>query len=129
MRLLSLASAAAIACAVAACGQPSQANKAVDPSPTEDGGVAAGANSYTEGQARGAIESAGYTNPTGLTLTADGVWTGTATKNGASVPVSVDYRGSVTEGSGAVTATGGAEDPSDRGGADATRGSDQTGRQ
>jgi len=54
-----------------------------------------GSNSFTEGQARGHIENAGYTDVTGLTKTPDGLWTGSAKKNGKSVQVSVDYKGAV----------------------------------
>jgi putative membrane protein len=55
-----------------------------------------GANSFTEDQARGRIEHAGYTNVTALTQGTDGVWHGTAMRGGSSVAVSVDYRGAVT---------------------------------
>lgn len=112
MRAYPLVALAAGALALAACNKPSQANNAVDAEPHADAGTAAGANSYTEDQARGAIQNAGYTDATGLTQDAQGVWHGTAMKNGASTPVAVDYRGSVTEGSGAVTATGDAGDAS-----------------
>ena len=56
----------------------------------------AGANSFTEGQARDHIEKAGYTGVTALTKTPDGMWTGTATKGGKSATVSVDFKGAVT---------------------------------
>lgn len=85
---------------LAACQQPADEpdNPAVDTTPMEDTGTAQGANSFTEDQARGAIESAGYTNVTGLTQDPQGVWRGTATREGESTQVSVDYRGSVTPG-------------------------------
>ena len=73
-------------------------NPAVDTSPTTgDTGQTPGANSFTAGQARGAIESAGYTNVGALTQNEQGVWQGTATKDGAQAQVSVDYKGAVTQ--------------------------------
>lgn len=58
--------------------------------------LAAGSNSFTEGQAKGHIENAGYTEVTGLTKTPDGMWTGKAKKDGATVDVAVDFKGAVT---------------------------------
>jgi len=55
-----------------------------------------GANSFTEDQARGHAENAGYTDVSPMTKTDDGLWQGTATQNGETVNVSVDYRGAVT---------------------------------
>jgi hypothetical protein len=54
-----------------------------------------GANSFTRAEARKQIEAKGYTNVAGLTKDKDGVWRGTAQKNGATGPVSVDYQGNV----------------------------------
>ena len=54
-----------------------------------------GANSFTESQAKSQIEAKGYTQVAGLTKGQDGVWRGTAMKDGASHPVSVDYQGNV----------------------------------
>jgi len=54
-----------------------------------------GANSFTRSEARKQIEAKGYTNVAGLTKDKDGVWHGTAEKNGSSGPVSVDYQGNV----------------------------------
>lgn len=55
-----------------------------------------GSTSFTEGQAKGHIENAGYTDVSGLTKTPDGFWTGSAKKDGKSVEVSVDYKGAVS---------------------------------
>ena len=57
--------------------------------------LAKGHNSFTKGQARGRIEKAGYTNVTGLTLDADGLWQATAQQNGQTVHVALDYKGDV----------------------------------
>src|SRR5437764_12922191 len=55
----------------------------------------AGANSFTRSQAVKQIEAKGYTHVAGLKKGEDGVWRVTATKDGASGPVSVDYQGNV----------------------------------
>lgn len=102
----SIIAATAVLVLVAACQQPADEpdNPAVDSTPMTDTGQAAGANSFTEDQARGAIEGAGYTDVTGLMKDEQGVWRGTAMKSGASAQVAVDYRGAVTTGDGASTA-------------------------
>ncbi|MDO9433710.1 MAG: hypothetical protein Q7T84_20660 [Phenylobacterium sp.] len=72
-------------------------NEAVDTTPTSgDPGPTAGANSFTEAQAKSAIEGAGYTNVGALTQDANGVWMGKATKAGKEASVAVDYKGAVT---------------------------------
>ena len=55
----------------------------------------AGANSFTMGEARSHIEARGFTKVSGLKKDADGIWRGKAMKNGARVPVSLDYQGNV----------------------------------
>ena len=72
-----------------------------------DGSARPGANSFTEGQARQHILNSGYTDVTGLAKGKDGVWRGTATHNGAPVPVAMDFKGNVTEGAAANGAAGG----------------------
>src|SRR5712672_1266882 len=64
-------------------------------SPPNPGAPVPGANSFTEGQAKSRIESNGYTNVVGLQKDAQGVWHGTASKDGRSVPVSLDFQGNV----------------------------------
>jgi hypothetical protein len=49
-------------------------------SPPNPGAPVAGANSFTEGQAKSRIEARGFTNVTGLKKDSDGVWRGTATQ-------------------------------------------------
>lgn len=93
-----------------ACGKPagdrtegpvvsapeSPANTAVDTTPTTgETAQTAGANSFTETQAREAIEKAGYSNVGPLTQNEQGLWTGKATRDGAGTSVSVDYKGAV----------------------------------
>jgi len=107
---------AATATLLAACGEPVNApaaadkgdnpvvaaprgpgNEAVDTTPTrDDAAQTVAANSYTEGQARTAIESAGYTDVSALTQSGTGLWQGTATRDGQALSVSVDFKGVVT---------------------------------
>ena len=56
---------------------------------------ARGANSFTEGEARSRMASKGYTNISGLSKNADGVWEGKAQKDGRSTTVWLDYKGNV----------------------------------
>jgi hypothetical protein len=55
-----------------------------------------GSSSFTEAQARGHIENAGYTSVSGLTKTPDGMWSGSAQKGGKTMQVSVDFKGAVS---------------------------------
>ena len=65
------------------------------PSANNPGAPAAGANSFTEGQAKSRIEAAGYSNVSGLAKDKDGIWRGTASKGGRAVDVALDYQGNV----------------------------------
>jgi hypothetical protein len=64
-------------------------------SPPNPGAPVAGANSFTEGQAKSRIEDKGFKNVSGLKKDADGVWRGKASQGGKSVNVSVDFQGNV----------------------------------
>lgn len=55
----------------------------------------AGANSFTMAQAKSAIEAKGYTKVARLKKDKNGVWRGTAVKDGHSGAVSIDYQGNV----------------------------------
>ena len=57
-----------------------------------------GANSFTESQAKVRIEQLGYSNVTGLAKDSEGVWRGTATKDGRSQNVAIDFRGNIVVG-------------------------------
>ena len=65
-------------------------------SPPNPGAPIAGANSFTEGQAKSRIESNGFSNVTGLRKDDQGVWRGKAAKDGRTVAVSLDFQGNVT---------------------------------
>ncbi|WP_396594509.1 hypothetical protein [Brevundimonas sp. R86498] len=87
------------AASLAACSESEEPrNAAINPdlNTNTTGTQTEGANSFTEDQARGHAENAGYTNVSPMTKTEDGLWQGTATLNGEPVNVSVDYRGAVT---------------------------------
>jgi hypothetical protein len=58
--------------------------------------AAKGRNSFTEAQARGRIEKAGYADVGKLAKNENGVWQGMATKDGGKVNVALDYKGNVT---------------------------------
>ncbi len=65
------------------------------PNANNPGAPAAGANSFTEAQAKSRIEKAGYSNVSGLSKDKDGIWRGKASK-GANLSTSgVDYQGNV----------------------------------
>ena len=65
-------------------------------SKTETKAPEAGANSFTEAQAKDRIEKAGYTQVTGLKKDDKGIWRASASKGGAKMNVSLDFRGNVT---------------------------------
>lgn len=60
------------------------------------GAPVAGANSFTEGQAKSRMEAAGYSDVTGLVKDGDGVWHGKASKAGTTSDVTLDFQGNVT---------------------------------
>lgn len=79
-------------------GAESPVNPAVDTRDTsEQAALTPGANSFTEGQAREAIEKQGYTVSGPLTQNDQGIWMAQASRSGGeSTTVSVDYKGVVT---------------------------------
>ena len=56
---------------------------------------AKGANSFSDGEARRRIESRGYATVADLKKDNDGVWRGTAMRDGAKVSVWLDYKGNI----------------------------------
>jgi hypothetical protein len=77
--------------------QPGPGNKAINsPDTTNANAPVAGANSFTEAQARSRIESSGYTAVSNLHKDDKGIWRGTATRAGKSVEVSLDFQGNTT---------------------------------
>ena len=57
---------------------------------------ASGANSFTEAQARERIVKGGYSHISALKKDDNGLWQGTAMKDGKSVRVALDYKGDVS---------------------------------
>lgn len=68
---------------------------ATTPMTTEPGAPFPGANSFTEAQATGRIEKAGFTGVTGLKKDDQGIWRGTAMQGGKSMSVALDFKGNV----------------------------------
>jgi hypothetical protein len=85
--------------AVALCG-PAHAEDATTPAVSSDTAnpkaPVAGANSFTEDQARTRITEAGYTDVSGLMKGDDGIWRGKASKGGSIQDVQLDFQGNVT---------------------------------
>jgi hypothetical protein len=101
MRLYLAIAAAAVMFSATAVAQPANRDAntpAVNApnSPPNPGAPVAGANSFTQGQAKFRIEENGYANVRDLRKDKQGVWRGKAMKDGKSVSVSLDFQGNVT---------------------------------
>jgi hypothetical protein len=99
-RFSSICAAAALAASTAAYAQGPAAkdgpgNNAVNNEQKNSNAPVAGRNSFTEGQAKSAIEKAGYANVTDLKKDDSGVWRGKASKSGATTAITVDFQGNV----------------------------------
>jgi hypothetical protein len=79
-------------------GMPSDGAARRDATPPTTATPAAGANSFTEGQARGRIEAAGYTNVREMRKDDQGVWRARAMRNGSEADVGLDFQGNVVTG-------------------------------
>lgn len=55
----------------------------------------AGANSFTEGEAKSRIEARGFANVSELKKDDQGIWRGKAMRNGSSIDVALDFQGNV----------------------------------
>ena len=66
---------------------------------------ARGANSFSQGQAQSRMQDNGFQNVSGLKKDSNGVWRGTATKDGRQVAVWLDYKGNVGQGNAPVPAS------------------------
>ncbi len=109
MKSITVAVCAAALLAACSPGEPDNAegpvvsaaegpvNAPIDTTPTTgETTLTPGASSFTEGQARAAMENAGYADIGRLTQNAQGVWQAEGTKAGTKATVSVDYKGAVT---------------------------------
>ena len=75
---------------------PGPGNSAINTNSSNNPGApVAGANSFTEGQAKSRMESNGLSNVSDLKKDDNGVWRGKAMKGGKSVDVSLDFQGNV----------------------------------
>src|ERR1700730_14889758 len=93
---LALMCGSALAQTQAPPAQQGPGNRAVNTEGTNNSSApVAGANSFTEGQAKSRIEAGGYSNVTELKKDDSGVWRGKGMKDGKSVTVSVDFQGNV----------------------------------
>jgi hypothetical protein len=76
--------------------QQGPGNRAINTEGVNNSNVpVAGANSFTESQAKSRIEAGGFSNVTELKKDDNGVWRGKAVKNGKSSAVSLDFQGNV----------------------------------
>ena len=66
-----------------------------DPDSKTAAAPVAGANSFTESEARDRLVAHGYSDVTGLQLDGNSIWRGTATKGGQRVAVALDYQGNI----------------------------------
>ena len=66
-----------------------------DVAAVEPGAPLEGANSFTEGQAQDWVLAAGYTEVSTLQQDEAGIWRGTASDQGKTVNIAVDYKGNV----------------------------------
>jgi hypothetical protein len=97
-KIITLATAFTLICsaALAQTSQQGPSNAAVKGMHDNNSSTpVAGADSFTMSQAKSQIEAKGYTHVMHLKKGKDGVWRGTATKDGQSGAVSVDYQGNV----------------------------------
>jgi len=78
----------------AGSGNPAVTSKPAG-SPETTGSVEPGANSFTEDQARSRFEAQGLTNVMDLRKDDQGIWRGKAMRNGQSVSVALDYKGTI----------------------------------
>ena len=74
---------------------PATAAVSTSDNPRTAAAPVAGANSFTEGQARARMEEKGFGNLADLKKDDQGVWRATSTKDGKSVNVALDYQGNV----------------------------------
>ena len=76
-------------------GSTSLAIAQTTPKATDQAAPMAGANSFTENQAKDRIEKAGFNEVTGLRKDDQGIWRANAKQGDKQVNVSLDFRGNV----------------------------------
>ena|ERR1700712_4852295 len=102
MKTLALATAAGILLAGASMAQSTggtatsgDSNQAVATTSANAPAPAKGANSFSMGEAQSRIEKNGFANVSDLAKDNDGIWRGTAQKDGKGASVWLDYKGNV----------------------------------
>lgn len=92
------AAVSALALAFPAAAQPAAKNTSATKAThtVDDGNAREGANSFTEKQAQDHIAKSGFSNVSPLKKDGNGVWRGTAVKDGHTVPVGLDFKGNVS---------------------------------
>jgi len=96
MKTIIFATLISVGAAFGAMAQTATTSPAPSPiAPADANAPLPGANSFTEGQAKSRLEANGYSAITELKKDEQGVWRGTATHDGKSTAVSVDYRGNI----------------------------------
>jgi len=94
--LFAVTAYAATALAQSSPANPNAHTPAIVTSSTPSADVpAAGANSFTEAQAKSRIEAAGYNSVSGLMKDKDGIWRGKASRGTSTVDVALDFQGNV----------------------------------
>jgi hypothetical protein len=92
-------SAALAVVAIALVSGTAVAQTTTTTTPSTQGGTqqppVAGANSFTENQAKDRIEKAGYAEVTGLKKDDQGIWRATAKQGDKQVNVALDFQGNV----------------------------------
>ena len=81
-------------------------NQAVTTTSTNAARPARGSSSFTQAQARRRLERNGFQGVSALNKDRGGVWRGTATKDGQTVQVWLDYKGNTGQQSGGASSVG-----------------------
>jgi protein CpxP len=79
-------------------GEPANAIASGNPggNALNKGGLNKGATSFTEAQARDRLQQHGYSQVSALTKDQDGIWRGSAIREGRQVHVGLDYKGNIS---------------------------------
>ncbi len=75
---------------------PGEPANAIDSGTSGGGRLNKGANSFTEAQARDRLRQHGYGQVSTLTKDQDGIWRGSAVRDGRQVHVGVVYKGNIS---------------------------------
>jgi hypothetical protein len=96
MRIGMLSGLAVASLLATLAGAAAQQKAPADPAADAGHAPEPGANSFVESQARDLLTAKGFTDVSPLVNDRQGIWRGTAKKDGSPVTVSVDYKGHVS---------------------------------